>query len=76
MPFQKDHLDEFPWQIGWLWPHLHNYGDYKTRDTQMNKMHEQKGWIYDVPTYAWSSWNMIPLDTELKAFTMSNWRIT
>jgi hypothetical protein len=25
----KEHLDEFPWQMGWLWHQLHDYDDYK-----------------------------------------------
>jgi len=23
--FPKDHLDGFPWQMGWLWHYLHDY---------------------------------------------------
>ncbi len=45
MPFLKDHFDGFPWQMGSLWHHLHNYSNYKTSDIQMHRMHEQKGWV-------------------------------
>jgi hypothetical protein len=50
-PFPRDHLNGFTWQIGWLWHHLHNYSDYKTKEIQMHKMHKQKGKMYDVFTY-------------------------
>jgi hypothetical protein len=29
----KDTLDESPWQMGWLWHHLHDYDDYKIEET-------------------------------------------
>ncbi len=45
MSLPKDHLDEFPWEMGWLWPCIYDYNEYKTRETQMHKMHEQRGWI-------------------------------
>jgi hypothetical protein len=49
VPFLRDHLDKFPWQMGWPWHRLHNYNDYKTRDIQMHRMHNQKGWIIWCP---------------------------
>ncbi len=49
MSLPKDHLDEFPWKMGWLWHHLHNYGDCKTKETQMHKIHKQKGWVVWCP---------------------------
>jgi len=45
MPLLKDHLNKFPWQMGSLWHHFHNYNDYKTSDIQIHKMHKQKGWV-------------------------------
>jgi hypothetical protein len=45
----KDHLDESPWQMGWLWHHFHDYNDYKIEEARMHKMHEQKGWIVWCP---------------------------
>jgi len=45
----KDHLVESPWQMGWLWHHLHDYNDYKTKETWMHKMHKQRGWIVWCP---------------------------
>jgi hypothetical protein len=48
MSLPKDHLDRFPWQRGWLWHHLHNYGDCKKgRFKCMNKGDE----LHDVPTH-------------------------
>ncbi len=41
----RDHFDRFPWQMGWLWHHLHDYDECKIEETQMHKMHGQKGWI-------------------------------
>jgi hypothetical protein len=46
----KDHFNKSPWQMGWLWHHLHDYDDRKTESTQMHKMYEQKNELYDVPT--------------------------
>jgi hypothetical protein len=43
--FLMDHLDGFPWQMGWLWHRLHDYDDYKIREIQMHMMHKQKGRI-------------------------------
>jgi len=39
------HLSKFPWQIGWSSHCLHDYSDYKTKETQVHRMYEQKGWI-------------------------------
>jgi len=59
-----------------LWHHLHDYDDYKIKDTWMHRMHEQKGWIVWSPLTAWGLWNTTVLDIELKAFVTSNWRMT
>jgi hypothetical protein len=45
MPFLGDHLDKFPWQMGWPWHRFHDYSDYKTREIQMYRMHKQRWWI-------------------------------
>jgi len=44
-PPPNDHLDKFQWQTRWLQHHLYDYDDYKTKEIQMNRMHEQKGWV-------------------------------
>ncbi len=31
--------------MGWLWHHVHDYGDYKIGETQMYRTHKQKGWV-------------------------------
>ncbi len=45
----NDHLNKSLWQMGWLWHHLHDYNDYNIKETQMHRMHEQKGWIIWCP---------------------------
>jgi hypothetical protein len=54
-----------------LWNRPHNHSDIKTRDIQLHRMHKERGWIVTQ-----TSWNMSPLNTELKAFTVSNWKTT
>jgi hypothetical protein len=73
----KDHLDESPWQMGWLWHHFHDYDDYKTKETWIHRMHKQKGWIVWCPHLlheVLEIWSLFY--TELKAFTMSSWKTT
>jgi hypothetical protein len=66
-----------PWQVpmgdGWLWHHLHDYDDYKTKDIQMHRMYEQRGWVvWCLHLLHKFFWNMILLNIELKAFAVSN----
>jgi len=35
--------------MGWLWHHLQDYNDYKTKEIQMHRMHEQRGWVIWCP---------------------------
>jgi hypothetical protein len=32
VPISRDHLDKFPWQMGWLQHYFHDYDDYKTKE--------------------------------------------
>ncbi len=66
-PPSKDHLDESPWQMGWLWHHLHGYNDYKTKETWMHKMHEQRGWIVWCP-------HLLHEVLQIWPFLTLNWR--
>jgi hypothetical protein len=69
----KDYFDEFSYQMGWLSSCFHDYDDCKTKDTQMHRMHEQKGWVDWCPHFITQSfWNMTPFDIELKAFATSS----
>jgi len=45
----KYHLGKFPWKMGWLWHHLHDYDDCTIEETQMHRMHEQRRWIIWCP---------------------------
>jgi len=45
----KDHFTESPWEMKWVWHDLHDYDDYKTKETWMHKMHEQRGWVVWCP---------------------------
>jgi hypothetical protein len=40
VPLLRDHIDGFPLKRGWLWQCFHDYNGYKTKDTQMQKMHK------------------------------------
>jgi len=75
VPPPKDHLDKFPWQMGRLWHHLHNYNDYKIKKTWMHIMHKTKRMSCMMsPHVAWSFWNMTFFDIESKVFAMFSWR--
>jgi hypothetical protein len=45
----KDDPYKSPWQMGWLWHHLHDFDDCKAKETRMHKMHEQRGWVIWCP---------------------------
>jgi hypothetical protein len=49
MSFPRDHIDGFPGQMGQLWYCFHGYGDYKIKENQMHKIHEQKGLVVLCP---------------------------
>jgi hypothetical protein len=67
----KNHVDEFPWQRGRLWHHLHDYDGCKIGEIQMHRMHELTRWItwLFIPI-TWSFWNMTFFYIKLKAFAM------
>jgi hypothetical protein len=67
MPFQKDQLNKFSWQKGWLWHHLDGYNVYKTGGIQMHRMHKQRGWI------AWSL-HMLHEVLEIWPLLTPNWK--
>jgi hypothetical protein len=50
-PFPKDHLNEFPWQRGWLWHRFHDYDGCKTEETQMHiECTNKRDELHDVST--------------------------
>jgi hypothetical protein len=49
VPLPRDHIDGFPRKMGRLWYYFHGYGDSKIKETQMHRVHEQKGWIVLCP---------------------------
>jgi len=57
----------------WLRHHHHDYNGHKIKETQMHRMHEQKGWIVWCPHLLLEILEIWPpIDTKLKAFVMSN----
>jgi hypothetical protein len=61
VPFPKGHLDGFPWQRGWLWHRLYDYGDYKSKGDSNAYNAWTKGMNCMMsPLVTRSFWNMTP----------------
>jgi hypothetical protein len=50
--------------MGWLWYHLQ---DYKTKEIQMHRMHEQRGWVVGCP-------HLLHKVLEIWPFLTLNWK--
>jgi len=65
--FSKGSPSQVPIAKGMIVTFLHGYDDYKTRETQMHKMHEQRGWV------VWCS-HLLHKVLEIWPLLTPNWR--